>query len=52
MEEAIKCPICDKRIFDLEWQGKTVVKIKCIHCRKVVTITKEATRPPAKQQAI
>ena len=38
MLEVIKCPVCKKRIFDLEWYDKTAVKIKCIHCKKVVTI--------------
>ncbi len=42
MEEVVKCPICDKRIFDLEWKGRITVKIKCFHCRKVVTIKREA----------
>jgi len=34
MEEVVKCPNCKKRIFDLEWNGRTVVKIKCQHCRR------------------
>lgn len=38
MEEVIKCPLCGKRIFDLECQGQTAVKIKCMHCRNVVKI--------------
>ena len=38
MEETIKCPVCQKRLFDLVWQQKTIVKIKCSHCKKVVTI--------------
>ena len=41
MEEVVKCPICNKRIFDLEWKGRITVKIKCFHCRKVVTIKRE-----------
>ena len=42
MEEVVKCPVCNKRIFDLEWKGRITVKIKCYHCRKVVTIKREA----------
>ena len=38
MEETIKCPVCQKRLFDLVWLAKTTVKIKCSHCKKVVTI--------------
>ena len=38
MEETKKCPVCKKRLFDLVWQAKTTVKIKCSHCKKVVTI--------------
>lgn len=40
-EEVVKCPNCRKRIFDLEWNDKTVVKIKCHICKKVVTIERE-----------
>lgn len=53
MEEVVKCPVCDKRIFDLEWQGWTVIKIKCFHCRHVVAITKESRGPKEnRKQAI
>ena len=38
MVEIIKCPICRKRIFDLEWQGQKIIIIKCFHCRNVVVI--------------
>ena len=41
MEEVVKCPVCNKRIFDLEWKGRITVKIKCFHCRKVVSIKRE-----------
>lgn len=41
MEEVVKCPVCHKRIFDLEWQGRIIVKIKCFHCRNVVVIKRE-----------
>ncbi|NCB26731.1 MAG: hypothetical protein EOM62_14870 [Bacteroidia bacterium] len=41
MEEVVKCPVCNKRIFDLEWKGLITVKIKCFHCRKVVSIKRE-----------
>lgn len=41
MVEIIKCPVCRKRIFDLEWQGQTVIKIKCPHCRNVVVIKRK-----------
>ena len=38
MREIIKCPICGKRVFDLEWEGRTEVEIKCRHCNKIVVI--------------
>jgi acetyl-CoA carboxylase beta subunit len=41
MEEIVKCPVCEKRIFDLEWRDRTTVTIKCRHCNKIVTITRE-----------
>lgn len=42
MQETVKCPICKKRIFDLEWQGCMAVKIKCIHCRNIVSIERNS----------
>ena len=50
MEEVIKCPICKKRIFDLECERRTVVKIKCFHCRNVVVIKRNSAEP-VKQQS-
>lgn len=41
MQETVKCPKCHKRIFDLEWRERTVVKTKCIHCRNIVAIERE-----------
>ena len=41
MQETVKCPKCHKRIFDLEWLERTVVKTKCIHCRNIVAIERE-----------
>ena len=41
MIDTIKCPVCKKRLFDLECQAKTIVKIKCSHCKKVVTIERD-----------
>ncbi len=49
MQETVKCPICNKRIFDLEWQGKTTVKIKCFHCRNVVSIERNSDFVPKKK---
>lgn len=49
MQEIVKCPKCQKRIFDLEWRERTVVKIKCIHCRNIVAIEREAV--PVIEQA-
>jgi acetyl-CoA carboxylase beta subunit len=42
LEEIVKCPVCDKRVFDLEWKDRTTVKIKCRHCNKIVAVTREA----------
>ena len=41
MQETVKCPKCHKRIFDLEWRERTVVKTECIHCRNIVAIERE-----------
>lgn len=35
------CPLCNWRLFDMDWQGKTIIVIKCPRCKKVVTIVKE-----------
>lgn len=37
----VYCPICNKRILDIEWDGLTIINIKCMHCRKEVVIKKE-----------
>ena len=44
MQEIVKCPKCQKRIFDLEWRERTIVKIKCIHCRNIVAIERDPAR--------
>lgn len=49
MQERVKCPKCQKRIFDLEWRERTVVKIKCIHCRNIVAIEREAANLEERQ---
>ena len=41
MEEIVKCPVCSKRLFDLVWTNKTIVKIKCRNCKKIVIIERE-----------
>ena len=48
MQEIVKCPNCKKRIFDLEWHGRTTIKIKCIHCRNVVSIERSSGATPKK----
>jgi len=49
MEEVVKCPSCKKRIFDLEWKDRTVVKIKCQHCRSVETIERDCEEKQKKK---
>ena len=44
MQEVVKCPECGRRIFDLEWLGRIVVKIKCVHCRNIVSIERDPVR--------
>lgn len=34
----VYCPVCHKRLFDIEWEGRTVISIKCPHCKQVVKI--------------
>jgi acetyl-CoA carboxylase beta subunit len=43
LQEVVKCPVCNKRIFDIEWRDDTTVCMKCPHCHNVVTIKK--TKP-------
>ena len=43
MEEKEPCPVCKKRAVDfLEWNGKTVIRLKCPHCGNLVVIKKKA----------
>jgi hypothetical protein len=44
MQEVVTCPICGKRIFDLECQGKTDIKIKCIHCKRIISIIRNENK--------
>jgi len=48
MLEVVKCPKCSRRIFDLEWRGRIVVKIKCAHCRNIVSIEREPSNAKTK----
>ena len=38
------CPLCKKRVFDiLEWNGRTVIQIKCPRCGNIVVIEKNTS---------
>ena len=53
MEEVVKCPICNKRVFDLKWKDETTVATKCRHCNNIVSITRDASdnsAPPNRRQ--
>lgn len=39
MQAIIYCPLCKKRLLDLEWTDIVVINIKCCHCKSVVAIT-------------
>ena len=38
MKEQVKCPKCNKRLLDLECEGRAEFEIKCSHCKRVVVI--------------
>ena len=46
-KEIMLCPICRKRLFDLELKGKAVIEIKCTHCKNVVMIKKQDNKQMA-----
>lgn len=37
-KEIVKCPLCDKRIFDIikRPSDETIIELKCHRCRKVL----------------
>lgn len=35
MNEQVKCPICSRRLFDIEEVATGVIAIKCITCKEV-----------------
>lgn len=40
MKEAVKCPHCMHRLFDIGAEGSAEVDIKCPKCRRIVKIEK------------
>lgn len=38
MTKIIKCPKCNKRIFDAEEKSIAYIEIKCTHCHRLVHI--------------
>jgi len=43
MKETIRCPICNRRVFDLSWEGRMEVEIKCKRCKKIFAIRRPDT---------
>lgn len=35
MREQVKCPLCGRRLFDVEENATGVISIKCIQCKQV-----------------
>ncbi|MBW9148520.1 hypothetical protein K2F40_05970 [Clostridium sp. CM028] len=35
MTEQVRCPICRRRLFDIEGDATGVIDIKCIQCKQV-----------------
>lgn len=34
----VYCPICHRRLFDVDQDGKAEIEIKCPHCKQVIKI--------------
>jgi len=41
MAEQVKCPICGRRLFDLEESSVGSIAIKCTQCRNVLRVRLE-----------
>lgn len=38
MREQVRCPICGRRLFDIEGNATGVIDIKCIQCKQVAQV--------------
>ncbi|PRR84557.1 hypothetical protein [Clostridium vincentii] len=41
MGQQVKCPLCGKRLFDVEDDATGVISIKCIQCKHVAQVRLE-----------
>ena len=45
-QERITCPICKKRILDVNLDGNVTFKTKCSHCGQIVKVICDSTLKP------
>ncbi len=38
MEETVACPVCGKKIMDIDWVGKWAIETKCPRCKRLITV--------------
>lgn len=38
MSEQVKCPICGRRLFDLEGDSIGLIAIKCMQCKQITKL--------------
>lgn len=41
-KDRVYCPICKKRLFDIEWTDMFIVDMKCHHCKQIIQVRKVA----------
>lgn len=44
----IKCPVCSKRLFDIEKKSTGRLSIKCTKCKKIININLEESKAKVK----
>lgn len=38
MQEQVKCPVCGRRLFDIEEHSTGLIEIKCMHCKQIAKL--------------
>jgi DNA-directed RNA polymerase subunit RPC12/RpoP len=38
VQEQVKCPVCGRRLFDIEGHSTGLIAIKCMHCKQIAKL--------------